>query len=106
VRPVFRVHIDGLSMVPELAPGDRLLAVKLPVLEPGDIVVFADPEEMERYLIKRVTRLHAETIEVEGDNAAASRDSRCFGPISRRQVLGRVLYRYHPAERAGRLARR
>ncbi|MGO9558108.1 MAG: S26 family signal peptidase [Acidimicrobiales bacterium] len=106
VRPVFRVSVEGTSMIPELAPGDRLLAVKLPVLEAGDIVALTDPAEPSRILVKRVTRLHAVTVEVEGDNGAVSRDSRVFGAVSRRQVLGRVVYRYHPREAAGRLGRR
>ena len=106
VRPVFRVAVEGSSMIPELAPGDRLVAVRLPVLEVGDIVAVTDPAEPGRILVKRVARLHALTVEVKGDNGAVSRDSRAFGPVSRRQVLGRVVYRYQPRDAAGRLGRR
>ncbi len=93
-------------MVPELAPGDRLVAVRWPVLELGDLVVFRDPELPDRVLVKRVSRLHATSIEVRGDNEGPSRDSREFGPVDRRAVLGRAVYRYHPSARAGSITRR
>lgn len=95
-RPVFRLLIEGVSMVPELAPGDRVLVARLPVLEPGDLVAVEDPEQPSRLLVKRVTGLSALEIEVEGDNTGASRDSRAFGPVSRRLVAGRVVARYRP----------
>lgn len=85
-------------MLPELAPGDRLIALRSPVLEPGDIVAVTDPAQPGRILVKRVAGLRAETIEIAGDNAGVSRDSRHFGPVSRRQVLGRVIYRYQPPD--------
>ena len=84
-------------MLPELAPGDGLIAIWSPLLEPGDIVVTVDPDDEARILVKRVVRLRAEAIEVEGDNSAVSRDSRSFGAIPRASVLGRVVYRYRPA---------
>ena len=42
-----------------------------------------------------------ETIWVLGDNAAASHDSRRFGPVPRESFRGRVVWRYWPLERAG-----
>lgn len=90
-------------MLPALAPGERLLVLRSPVLQEGDIVAFLDPVAPERLLVKRVVRLEAATIEVAGDNPGASRDSRHFGPVPRRLVVGRAIYRYHPAQAAGRL---
>jgi nickel-type superoxide dismutase maturation protease len=104
-QPVTRVTVAGVSMVPELAPGDRLVVVRWPALEPGDVVALRDPGEPGRILVKRVSRLHAATIEVRGDNTGASRDSREIGAISRGDVIGRVVYRYHPPGRAGTIAR-
>jgi type IV secretory pathway protease TraF len=40
---------------------------------------------------------------VRGDNPNVSRDSREFGPVPRRLVVGRVVYRYLPGERRGRV---
>jgi signal peptidase I len=41
---------------------------------------------------------------VAGDNLIESRDSRAYGPIARRRLVGRAWYRYWPPERRGRLA--
>jgi signal peptidase I len=38
-----------------------------------------------------------------GDNRQSSSDSRSWGPVTRDQILGRVLYRYWPLARSGRL---
>jgi signal peptidase I len=98
--------------------------------ERGALVVFHDPERPGHRLLKRVSglpddvllrgdqgfavgpassvgegialrRLHPHELFVTGDNASVSRDSRRFGPIDRRRLIGRVWFRYAPAERAG-----
>ena len=48
-------------------------------------------------------RLTTDEYYVLGDNRAISRDSRVFGPVSRREIVGRVWYRYSPAGRTGRI---
>lgn len=96
-----RVEVTGDSMRPALAPGDRLLAVRSRRAPPGALVVVRDPRDRDRVLVKRVVRSGPEGMVVEGDNAAASTDSRSFGPVP--SVWGRALYRYAPAERAGRV---
>jgi len=40
---------------------------------------------------------------VRGDNPDASTDSRVFGPVRRRAVIGRAVYRYWPPARRGTL---
>lgn len=90
-------------MIPVLQPGDRLVVLRTPVLEEGDIVALRDPEEVTRVLVKRVSRLEAEAIEVLGDDAGASRDSRHFGLVARRLVIGRATFRYHPRDAVGRI---
>ena len=95
---VRRVEVDGLSMVPTVAPGDRLLVVRVPRgrSRPGDVVVVPDPRRPRRLLVKRVVSATARDLVLEGDNTGASTDSRVFGPAPRRQVWGRAVYRYHP----------
>lgn len=104
-----RVVVEGDSMLPALAPGDRLLVVRLPrgrTVGPGDIVAAADPRTPRRLLVKRVVRVEADgRMVLHGDNAQASTDSRSFGPLARRSVWGVARYRYAPPERAGRLTR-
>jgi type IV secretory pathway protease TraF len=56
-------------------------------------------------MIKRVVSVVGDEIRVLGDNADASTDSREFGPVRRRDVRGRALYRYAPEGRRGKLTR-
>lgn len=108
---VRRVEVAGRSMVPALEPGDRLLAVRAARLQPGALVVIADPREAHRDLVKRVVWAGRDgtgraAVWVEGDNPEASTDSRTFGSLPRRAVLGQVVWRYAPPGRAGRLRRK
>jgi nickel-type superoxide dismutase maturation protease len=95
-----RVVVEGWSMEPTLAPGDRLLVVRRRRLRVGDIVAVRDPRG-HRVLVKRVSALIGDDVVVRGDNPVASTDSATLGALSRRAVLGRVVRRYAPAWRAG-----
>lgn len=103
-RRVGRVEVTGGSMRPSLEPGDRLVVVRgLPVRE-GDVVAVRDPRAEARVLVKRATVLWPDgSVEVGGDAPDASTDSRHFGPVDRRLVEGRAVYRYWPEARRGRL---
>ena len=70
---------------------------------PGEVVAVRDPHDPARVLVKRVGSVdrHKRTVEVLGDDASASTDSRTFGPVPRSLVLGKAVYRYAPAGRAG-----
>jgi nickel-type superoxide dismutase maturation protease len=108
VRLVERLRIAGESMVPTLRPGDRVLLVRRlgrwwPAIRPGDLVALADPRVPERLVVKRVAGVDGVGVAVLGDNTAHSTDSRHFGPVERRAIRGRVVYRYHPEDRRGRL---
>ncbi|HEX2700981.1 MAG TPA: nickel-type superoxide dismutase maturation protease [Acidimicrobiales bacterium] len=102
-RAVRRVVVVGESMLPGLRPGDRVLAVRAPRPRTGDLVVVRDPRRAGRLLVKRVASVGPTGYVVLGDNPSASTDSRAFGPVP--GVVGRVVYRYGPADRAGRLRR-
>jgi type IV secretory pathway protease TraF len=52
-----------------------------------------------------VTAVGGEGVTVVGDNPAASTDSRTFGPVPPKLVRGRVVYRYWPEGRRGRILR-
>ena len=98
-----RVVVTGESMLPTFEPGDRLLLGRTGRLRPGQVVGLADPRNERRLLVKRIHALHESTVEVRGDNEGASTDSRQFGPVPRAVLAGRVLYRYAPPGRAGRI---
>jgi nickel-type superoxide dismutase maturation protease len=92
-----------------------------PTLEPGDHVVVdlwtyrrRDPREGEIALldspwggpiVKRVARRlpSGERYRVLGDNPANSTDSRMFGTVERGRFRGRIVWRYWPLSRAGRI---
>ena len=108
VRRAFDVvEVRGRSMVPTLLPGDRLLAVRLHRLaRVGDVVLAADPRDPTRELVKRVVRRDRWGVELRGDNATASTDARVFGAVPGGSVRWRVVLRYWPPGRIGRVPRR
>jgi nickel-type superoxide dismutase maturation protease len=105
-RVVRRVEVVGDSMAPTLLPGDRL--VVLPALggpHEGDLVALPDPRQPSRVVVKRVDSVWGGALSVVGDNPSASTDSRHFGPVAVDGVRGRAVYRYHPPDRRGSVAR-
>ena len=114
--------VVGPSMAPALADGDRVLvdlwSYRRRGPRPGEIVLFRGPGDVP--LVKRVvdgplpparragplvdpTRPHEPAYWLLGDHAAISVDSRRFGPVPRERIRGRVLVRYWPPSRAGRI---
>ena len=91
-------------MQPTLQPVDRLLVFQWARPKPGDLVVLREPDARQTFAVKRVARLESNgDVIVHADNPNVSRDSREFGPVPRRLIVGRVIFRYLPAERRGRL---
>lgn len=105
LRP-FRIEIAGDSMRPTLEPGEWCVATRTVRIRVGDVVVVRRPD---RDIVKRITRGPGDEgcgfgeWFVEGDNPAASTDSRHFGPVRRDAVIGRVRYVYWPADRRRRV---
>lgn len=103
------MRVADESMMPALRPGDRLLidpgAFRGRLPRAGDVVVLDDPEHGVRWLVKRVAAVDGATgeVDVRGDAADRSRDSRQFGPVPLRTVLGRAYRIYFPVERRRRL---
>ncbi len=93
-----RFRVTGDSMRPLLAPGDEVLidplAYRHGLPHVGDIVVAQHPYIRDLRLIKRVTAVNAGgRCRLEGENSAASTDSRAFGALSPAHLLGRVTSR-------------
>src|SRR2546428_9315781 len=91
--PLRRFRIEDDSMRPALEPGDYVLvnrwAYKFRPPAKGDLVVVRDPETPQRFLVKRVSAVpDAMQIHVAADNPGRSRDSRAFGPIALREIVG------------------
>jgi nickel-type superoxide dismutase maturation protease len=87
-------------MIPTLAPGEWVVVRRTSSPRQGSVVVVRRPE---RYVVKRATRRTEHGWWVEGDNAAASDDSRTFGPVRDEDVVGEVRWRYRPLRAAGRV---
>ena len=100
VRPR-RVAVEGRSMEPTLAPGDRLIVVRARTLHAGDVVAVRDPRDPAHILVKRIGAVLEDEVVVRGDNPEASTDSRTFGPVPSSAVVGRVVRCYSPSWRAG-----
>lgn len=104
------VEVRGGSMAPTLLPGDRLLVESSTFARrrprAGELVLAPDPRQPARELVKRVAAVDAEagTVQLRGDTPAASTDSRAFGAVPSTAVRWRVVARYWPPSRAGRLA--
>ncbi len=106
------LRVRGLSMRPTLREGDLVLTLPLPTVRedgplhgfawdvrrrlahPGALVVLSEPGDRSHLIIKRVTAVSPDGVDVIGDDPGWSIDSRTFGTVPhrdvRRVVLGRV----------------
>ena len=88
------MRVDGFSMAPTLLPGDLVLITPmraeatLPAL--GSIVVARPPGRSSTRIIKRLATIQAGNLVLLGDNPQASTDSRQFGAVPRRLLIGVV----------------
>jgi signal peptidase I len=89
------LRVSGDSLLPEYREGDFVVVSKIPFLfhpvRPGDVVVFRHVTY--GTMVKMVDQVLAggDEISVLGTHLG-SVDSRTFGPIRRRDVLGRVIW--------------
>ena len=104
LMPVGRYIVEGPSMEPAFHDGDRLVVNRLAYHRKapaaGDAVVVRDPDVRARFLLKRIAVApdHIDPgprrLYLLGDNAGESRDSRHFGLVHRRDIIGKVWFRY------------
>src|ERR1700722_3690546 len=113
--------MSGLSMLPTLAESgelviENLLAFRLfPNLQRGDLIILKSPLQPSRIICKRILGLPGDVVCVDptgvyapstehvivpkghiwivGDNAAHSRDSRQYGPVSMSLIRGKLFAR-------------
>ncbi len=81
--PLGLYRVAGESMRPTYEPGDTLLGWRWFRPRAGQVVVAWQDS---RPLVKRIKRLSGHQVWIEGDNPAASTDSRSFGPVTLAQV--------------------
>ena len=103
--PFRSIAVSGESMSPTFNDGDWLLfrpiyarnTKHLPSLV-GKVIVIERESYPGIHLIKRVTKIVDQGLWVEGDNQAASTDSRQWGVITSTELVGVVLLRYRKAK--------
>jgi len=106
--------VHGESMAPTLRPGDRVLvdlwSYRSRDPRPGEVALIHGPGDVA--IVKRVVSGPPDGVAdadddgvlfVVGDNPGASLDSRSFGGVPRDRFRGRVVWRYWPLSRMGRI---
>lgn len=94
-RALFAVEVEGDSMQPTFGSGDWLLCRRVRKIQVGQVVVVQ--RDGVGLVVKRVMEVGSEgAVWLEGDNPepASSTDSRQWGWVRERDVLGRVWLRY------------
>ena len=84
-------------MSPTLRAGDHLIldprAYRARAAAVGDVVVARHPLFGSEHIVKRVARCDGDRVWLSSDNAEEGTDSRSFGPVPHRLILGRVTAR-------------
>lgn len=82
------------SMEPSCQEGDFVLVNQMSYLfsrpKVGQLAVLKDPRDSSRLVLKRITVVKDSFLWVEGDNKEKSTDSRHFGWVSSRSLLGQA----------------
>jgi nickel-type superoxide dismutase maturation protease len=106
--------VTGSSMEPTLAVGDLVIvdiwSYRYREPRTGEIVLVIGPLPDDNPLVKRVAAApagdsgeHGTGLWLLGDNAENSTDSRHFGPVPVDRIRGRIVWRYWPLARFGRI---
>ncbi len=86
----WRRRVEGDSMLPTLKDGDEVLVKPSRNYQIGDVVVAKHPFKITP-IIKRITKFSTGgKVFLVGDNLAESKDSRSFGEVPEKDILGRV----------------
>lgn len=91
--PLIVFSIEEQSMLPLLSPGEKVLVSRMHKGKIGDIIVFINPDVKSKqlYLIKQVVNIENNKVYVVGKNTLESFDSRKFGWISKKNIIGKML---------------
>jgi len=111
--------VSGASMEPTYHNGDYLIVDEISYLasEPkkDDVIIFRYPKDPKVFFIKRIIGLPNEEISINGkdiklgddeyfvmgDNRDFSSDSRVWGPVPKKMIVGRSLVRLWPLNKIG-----
>jgi nickel-type superoxide dismutase maturation protease len=86
-----RYRVEGDSMLPTLKHGEEVLVQPTETLQIGDVVVAKHPIKQSVIIIKRISEINEKGLYLLGDNPIESTDSRSFGEVLQKNVLGKVV---------------
>ena len=91
--PVGIFRARDRSMEPSILPGDFLIVSRSSKrLRVGDMVVLRHPT-MSMHIVKRISAISNSKVFVTGDNKAESEDSRKFGSVGQRSIIGKIVFK-------------
>lgn len=87
-----RIKVVGRSMEPTLRHNQEILASSIPFIfkkpKVGDIVIL----KRKNCIIKRIAKIKNNKFFISGDNKNESIDSRHFGWVGKREIVGKVIW--------------
>jgi nickel-type superoxide dismutase maturation protease len=88
------ILVEGDSMLPNLKNGDGVLINPDEKVSVGDIVLAKHPFKKSVIILKRLSEIDENgNYFLVGDNPSESTDSRTFGAISAKHILGKAVCR-------------
>ena len=92
--PISLFRVAGASMEPGLRERDLVVVETLSYLirrpRAGEVVVARHPST-DVLIVKRIAEVQGQRYVLRGDNDRESSDSRVFGAVTRKMLVGRVL---------------
>ncbi len=77
-------------MEPAIRKGTKVLVNRLSGIRVGDVIALRHPQK-NLVILKRITQIKDDGYVVEGDNKEKSSDSRQFGLIEKKLIIGKVV---------------
>ena len=94
--PISIFKVRGRSMLPSFREGDYLLvcniAYLLSSLKKGDVVIARHPSD-KQLILKRILKIKDKKYFLAGDNQKDSSDSKNFGKVNRKSLVGKVFFK-------------